>query len=90
MCPIFQEIKDDLQLTDASGKKLDAILVFARSLEYFKNHLLSFVKDQLPEVKPREIGWVITVPAIWNDSAKKLMRKAAEMVNVSYFMKTIC
>ena len=28
-----------------------------------------------------KVRWVLTVPAIWNDPAKQLMREAAEMVS---------
>ena len=28
-------------------------------------------------IKPSEINWVLTVPAIWSDAAKQFMREAA-------------
>ena len=31
-------------------------------------------------VQMEEIKWVLTVPAIWTDSAKQFMRKSAEKV----------
>ena len=33
-------------------------------------------------IKPHEIKWVLTVPAIWPDSVKQFMRKSAEMVYI--------
>lgn len=33
------------------------------------------------KVDPDEILWILTVPAIWGDSAKQFMRKAAEKVD---------
>jgi len=67
-------------LTDVSGKKLDALTVFSRSIEFFRDHLTSTIKDRLPELQDNDIGWILTVPAIWSDSAKKFMRLAAERV----------
>lgn len=43
--------------------------------------MLTQFKNQIPYIDLEDIGWVITVPAIWNDSAKKLMRLAAEHVS---------
>jgi hypothetical protein len=28
-------------------------------------------------IDPRDINWVLTVPAIWSDAAKQFMREAA-------------
>ncbi|KAH3730704.1 hypothetical protein DPMN_056696 [Dreissena polymorpha] len=34
------------------------------------------------DLKQDNVRWVLTVPAIWNDSAKQFMRFAAEQVNI--------
>lgn len=54
-------------------------------LHYFsfclQKHLLNKLKDGLREdINLREIKWVITVPAIWRNSAKQFMREAASRV----------
>ena len=38
-------------------------------------------EKNLPEVQEGDIFWVLTVPAIWDDTAKQFMREAA--INVS-------
>jgi hypothetical protein len=38
-------------------------------------------------IKPSEITWVLTVPAIWSDPAKQFMREAA--VKVFIFSSSI-
>jgi hypothetical protein len=45
-----------------------------------KDHLLSEIQKGEICVKPEEIRWVLTVPAIWDDRAKRFMRDAAEQV----------
>lgn len=42
--------------------------------------LLTEVENQDIQIQEEEIHWVLTVPAIWDDSAKKFMRDAAEKV----------
>jgi molecular chaperone DnaK (HSP70) len=61
---------------------MDALTVFSLSIKYLKDHLLGMLKGSFSGVEEKDITWVITVPAIWNDSAKKFMRKAAEKVIV--------
>jgi hypothetical protein len=35
-------------------------------------------------IEPKDIRWVLTVPAIWSDAAKQFMRKSANLVNTIY------
>lgn len=48
------------------------------------------LKNAMPSIKDDDIGWVITVPAIWNDTAKKFMRLAAKKVLVCELSAKIC
>ena len=52
--------------------------VFALSLEYFKKEAISKISSCSSfDVNPQDVKWVITVPAIWDDGAKQIMREAA-------------
>ena len=55
--------------------------VFRYSIQYMKEHLERRLKNSIQDLHPTDIKWVITVPAIWKDSAKKFMRQAAERVS---------
>lgn len=54
-------------------------VVFQKSLEYIKDHAVHQLTDSkvLLSNNPHDILWILTVPAIWTDWAKALMRKAA-------------
>ena len=52
-----------------------ALEVFSESIRYLKDHALRHLDG--PD---DDIQWVLTVPAIWDDSAKQFMRLAAEKV----------
>lgn len=54
--------------------------VFSAAIKYMHDHLLTEVENQDIQIQVQEIHWVLTVPAIWDDSAKKFMRDAAEKV----------
>jgi hypothetical protein len=60
---------------------MDAMKVFTASIKYLKDHLISYCANQQTGLKEEEIHWVLTVPAIWSDPAKKFMREAAEEVS---------
>ena len=51
------------------------------ALKFLKDTALEWV-DKLTEHPCRRIQWIVTVPAIWSDAAKDVMRKAAMKVNI--------
>ncbi|XP_069109280.1 heat shock 70 kDa protein 12B-like [Argopecten irradians] len=67
-------------LTTEDGKKMPAIKVISSVLSHLKNHSMKIIKDSVMEFRETDIRWVVTVPAIWTDPAKQMMREAAEMV----------
>ena len=60
-----------------------AMTVFSESIKYLKNHLLEKCCNMMVGLQENDIMWTLTVPAIWNDTAKLFMRRAAE--EVRYF-----
>lgn len=77
----FKEICVDTVMSEENGKELEAIKVFQYSIQYLKDHLVETVRKTFNDITEDDIRWVITVPAIWNDSAKKFMRQAANQVS---------
>lgn len=66
-----------MELKEAGGKTLPAIAVFTLSIKALKDHLLDMLDTRGTTLRAEEALWVLTVPAIWTDSAKFFMRKAA-------------
>lgn len=59
---------------------MSAKKVFSAAIENMKNILTNQIKERdLGDIEGM-VHYVITVPAIWNDSCKQFMREAAEMV----------
>ncbi|XP_069112501.1 heat shock 70 kDa protein 12A-like [Argopecten irradians] len=69
-------------LADVTGKRLNALDVFAKSISALKSHLMKTLENQSTGINPNEIQWVLTVPAIWSDAAKQFMRSAAEQAGI--------
>ena len=76
----LQNITSDMALEDITGRALPAIDVFSLSIRALKEHLIKELVKQGTGLKVDEIQWVLTVPAIWSDSAKQFMRASAEKV----------
>ena len=60
---------------------MPAITVFSKALKYLGDKITKFIKDTKVVEHPKEITWVITVPAIWQPGARHFMRKAAYAVS---------
>ena len=63
----------------ANGKSLPAVNVYAMTLKYLKDTATEWLDKQVKNPM-RKIQWIVTVPAIWSDAAKEIMRKAAVKV----------
>jgi len=67
-------------ITDETNKPLQASYVFARAIRYLKEHLFNSLLKQFLNIKEKDIQYVLTVPAIWDDVSKQFMREAAQEV----------
>jgi hypothetical protein len=54
--------------------------IFAAAIGYLKDHLVGEIKHRKLGAVEDMMYWVVSVPAIWNDSCKQFMRESAEMV----------
>ncbi|NXL95365.1 HS12B protein, partial [Alectura lathami] len=74
------KVTSDMKLEASNGRTLPALLVFAESLRYMKEHALNTILEASYNTvcDPDEITWVITVPAIWSVAARQFMRLAAK------------
>lgn len=71
-------IPKEMMLQDEHGKSLPASTVFSLAIHYLKDDLLAEANSRISNtLRVEEIQWVLTVPAIWSDSAKQFMRICA-------------
>ncbi|XP_052083883.1 heat shock 70 kDa protein 12A-like [Mytilus californianus] len=78
-----------MDLEDVRGQPLPAIDVFSLSIKALKDHLNSTVEIKNIVLDDEKTKWVLTVPAIWTDTAKQFMRNSAETAGISRDMLTI-
>ena len=58
--------------------------MFAAVIRFLKGHLLDTLEKRGTGIENNDIHWVLTVPAIWSDSAKQFMRESAnEVIDIS-------
>lgn len=63
---------------------MEALTVFHYAIQYLKDHLFKSVSDKIKGIQENDLHYVLTVPAIWEDSAKQFMREAATKVCYTY------
>ncbi|RUP49896.1 hypothetical protein BC936DRAFT_141056 [Jimgerdemannia flammicorona] len=62
---------------DTASKEIDAIIVFKESLRFIKTVFFEHLRKRNVPCSEMDVFWVVTIPAIWDDAAKLLMREAA-------------
>ncbi|XP_060596205.1 heat shock 70 kDa protein 12B-like [Ruditapes philippinarum] len=67
---------------DINGKSMPALTIFTMSIKFLKEHFTDALNKQKTGIEDKDIQYVITVPAIWNDNAKQFMREAAEKAGI--------
>lgn len=72
-----KKVNRDIVIPDDKGREMKAKIVFGASIKYLKDHLLRLLETSGTQVDDKHIHWVLTVPAIWTDSAKQFMRECA-------------
>ncbi|OWF47860.1 Heat shock 70 kDa protein 12B [Mizuhopecten yessoensis] len=70
-------------LRTSDGKEMSAIKVISAVIGYLKGHLMETIKTQGVDVSESDIRWVVTVPTIWSDAAKQMMREAVERTGIA-------
>ena len=81
MFSLPQDIDRNLTIPALNGKEFFLVEVIAHILHHLKDRLLTEVRDfGYKKLKASDIDWVITVPAIWESSGKKMMLEAGYMV----------
>lgn len=59
---------------------MKVLTVISACIKYLKSHLMEVCNKQCAGVEPSDISWVVTIPAIWSDASKQIMRLSAEEV----------
>lgn len=63
---------------------MEAMKVFSSAIGFLKKDMWNTCTMQLSGIKNSDITWVLTVPAIWNDSSRQFMREAAKRYIIVY------
>ncbi|XP_060082490.1 heat shock 70 kDa protein 12A-like [Ylistrum balloti] len=71
------KLSRDTKLKDDQDQEVLALTVFAESIKYFKEMLHDNFKNAAIKPTDDTITWVLTIPAIWDNTAKQFMREAA-------------
>uniref|UniRef100_A0A3B5QKC4 Heat shock 70 kDa protein 12A-like n=1 Tax=Xiphophorus maculatus TaxID=8083 RepID=A0A3B5QKC4_XIPMA len=79
-----KKLSSNLKIKAANGKSMKALKVFSESLRFLKEDALRTISrnTQGKNFLASDFTWVLTVPAIWDLSAKQFMREAATQAGI--------
>lgn len=84
-----EELNRNTPLEARNGKHVRALDIFSHSLKFLKDKALERISGESGiEYTAEEVRWVITVPAIWKQSAKQFMREAAYQADLIHPSKS--
>ena len=55
--------------------------IFIHAIKFLKDHYLNILNAKFT-FRSKEIQWVLTIPPVWNDSAKHFMREACYKISM--------
>ncbi|WAR10821.1 HS12A-like protein [Mya arenaria] len=79
----YQKLRAASTVKDDQGQKMKIVDVFGGAIKYLKDELMGELLTHAPNFEEKDVKWLITVPAIWDDAAKQIMFKAAEKAGIS-------
>lgn len=78
-----KNVHRDLKISDDSGRaSLLASEVFSQTIKSLKSHFENTVRERALQFDSGNVLYVVTVPAIWKQSAKLLMKEAAMQAGI--------
>uniref|UniRef100_A0A3B3XB00 Uncharacterized protein n=1 Tax=Poecilia mexicana TaxID=48701 RepID=A0A3B3XB00_9TELE len=79
-----KELTRDMKIQAANGKEMAALKVFTEALRFLKEDALKTIHSNTAGMVflASDFTWVLTVPAIWDQSAKQFMREAAMQAGI--------
>ncbi|XP_065930489.1 heat shock 70 kDa protein 12A [Magallana gigas] len=81
-----KNITEAFVLQDDRGKlSLPAMVIFVHTIKALKTHFENAAENRGVVFKPENVLYVFTVPAIWSESAKEFMRKAAIKADIAEY-----
>ncbi|KAK7879794.1 hypothetical protein WMY93_033536 [Mugilogobius chulae] len=79
-----KRITNDFEIRDVNKKPMNALKVFSAALRFLKDDALKHVFIHTNGIRyiASDFTWVLTVPAIWDFSARMFMREAAVQAGI--------
>ncbi|XP_014266725.2 heat shock 70 kDa protein 12A-like isoform X1 [Maylandia zebra] len=79
-----KKVNSDVTIEAANGRSMKALKVFTEALRYLKEDALKCISENAggKQFIASDFTWVVTVPAIWDPSAKQFMREAATQAGI--------
>lgn len=75
----IDDLTHESEIQDSEGRKILALELFPKLLRHVGKIALRSMRENLPKsikITPSSVFWMVSIPAIWSDSARQFMRQA--------------
>lgn len=87
----FQRVHRETVCIDETGKEFNALKLFTFCIHYLTTSLLDDIYNTIKQSVPMsDIKFVITIPAIWDDTARMFMIEASKAVRKIVLLSHTC
>lgn len=83
-------LKVDKTITDELGREFSLFDIVTETIRYLNKELIEDCRKRQDKFDENDILRVLTVPAIWSDSARYFMKNAAEKAGIPANLLNIC
>ncbi|XP_053404964.1 heat shock 70 kDa protein 12A-like [Mercenaria mercenaria] len=74
-----EKLKSDILIHDTEGRSKKATDVFSIVIGHLKSLVINSIKSKVVDTSfESKIEWMLTIPAVWPDSARQFMRQAPQ------------
>ena len=79
---ILQGLQRHLLVKDVLHRFIPAHGLFIETIRFLRKHFLGTLKSRGLSFQEDDIKYIVTIPAMWTDVAKQIMRESAGVVSV--------
>ena len=79
---MFQGLQRHLLVKDVLNRSIPAHGIFMETIRFLRKHFLGTLIFRGLSFQEDDIKYIVTIPAMWTDVSKQIMRESAELVSL--------
>ncbi|XP_063399967.1 heat shock 70 kDa protein 12A-like [Mytilus trossulus] len=72
----------EMVIFDVNDRRMMVQTVFSKAISAFMKEFIESITNSGNTISSEEVRWVVTVPSIWSEAAKQIMKKCAHLAGI--------